>query len=68
MCWLVASTIKVEGRRQVQVRELPGVLVYGRGPGDVLARVKALALRVLVDRLEHGERALDLADIRFAAA
>ncbi len=57
-----------DGRWLAEVRELPGVLVYGQSPDDALARVKALALRVLADRLEHGESAADLADIRFAAA
>lgn len=57
-----------DGRWLAEVRELPGVLVYGHSPEDALARVKALALRVLADRLEHGESAPDLTDIRFAAA
>ena len=30
-------------------------MVYGQSREDVIARVQALALRVLADRLEHGE-------------
>ncbi|MGQ9553902.1 MAG: type II toxin-antitoxin system HicB family antitoxin [Anaerolineae bacterium] len=48
--------------------ELPGVLAYGVSLEEAMAKVKALALRVLADRLEHGEAISDLADIRFAAA
>lgn len=35
--------------------ELPGCMAYGNTQAEALAKVKALALRVLADRLEHGE-------------
>lgn len=35
--------------------ELPGVLVYGTTRDDAIIRVKVLSLRVLADRIEHGE-------------
>ena len=35
--------------------ELPGVLAYGETQDDAIAKAKALSLRVLADRLEHGE-------------
>ena len=38
-----------------EVLELPGVMAYGNSPDDATAKVQALALRVLADRLEHGE-------------
>ena len=38
-----------------EVVELPGVLVYGTTRDEAVARAKALAFRVLADRLEHGE-------------
>ncbi len=57
-----------DGRWLAKVRELPGVLVYGQSPQEVLSKVKALALHVLADRLERSESAADLADIRFAEA
>lgn len=44
-----------DGRWLAEVRELPGVLAYGTTADDALAHVQALALRVLADRLEHGE-------------
>ena len=44
-----------DGRWIAEVSELPGVMVYGATRGEALAAVQALALRVLADRLEHGE-------------
>jgi predicted RNase H-like HicB family nuclease len=38
-----------------EVPSLPGVMVYGQTREEALARVEALALRVLADRLENGE-------------
>ena len=38
-----------------EVLELPGALAYGATAEIALARAQALALRVLADRLEHGE-------------
>jgi predicted RNase H-like HicB family nuclease len=44
-----------DGRFLAEVVELPGVLAYGESADVALAQVQALALRVLADRLEHGE-------------
>ena len=38
-----------------EVFDLPGVLVYGKTRGGAIANAQALALRVLADRIEHGE-------------
>lgn len=58
-----------EDRRWIaEVVELPGVLAYGRTPQEAKAKVQALALRVVADRLEHGEAGPDLVSISFAAA
>ena len=52
-------TFKVEqeedGRWIAEVVDLPGVLVYGATREEASAKVQALALRVVADRLEHGE-------------
>lgn len=67
-------TFKVEieqeedGRWIAEVMDLPGVLAYGQTPEEATARVQALALRVIADRLEHGEAGPDLVSISFAAA
>lgn len=44
-----------DGRWLAEIPELPGVLTYGQTRAEAIARVQALALRVLADRLEHGE-------------
>lgn len=57
-----------DGRWIAEVVDLPGVLAYGNTPEEAQARIQALALRVVADRLEHGEAGLDLVSISFAAA
>lgn len=49
---------EVDGRWIADVSDLPGVMAYGRTRADAIAKAKALALRVLADRLEHGESIL----------
>jgi len=44
-----------DGRWIGEVTELPGVLSYGATRDEVVAKTKALAFRVLADRLENGE-------------
>jgi predicted RNase H-like HicB family nuclease len=44
-----------DGRWICEVPELPGVLAYGRTRKSALASVQALALRVIADKLEHGD-------------
>lgn len=46
---------EVDGRWIAEVRELSGVMAYGASKEEAVARAKALALRVVADRLEHGE-------------
>jgi predicted RNase H-like HicB family nuclease len=44
-----------DGRWIAEIHELPGVVAYGATSGEATERVRVLALRVLADRLEHGE-------------
>jgi predicted RNase H-like HicB family nuclease len=46
---------EADGRWIAEVSELSGVMVYGTSREDALARVQALALHTLADRIEHGE-------------
>ena len=46
---------ETDGRWIGEVTELPGVLVYADTRENAVAKAKALAFRVLADRLEHGE-------------
>ena len=57
-----------DGRWIAEVVDLPGVLAYGSTAEEAQAKVQALALRVVADRLEHGEAGPDLVSISFAAA
>ena len=57
-----------DGRWIAEVSELSGVMVYGQTKEEASARVQALALRVLADRLEHQEASPDLVTISFNAA
>lgn len=59
---------ETDGRWIAEVPELSGVLVYGGTQEEAIAKAKALALRVLADRIEHGETDANLDDISFAAA
>lgn len=57
-----------DGRWIAEISELPGVLAYGKTVEDAQAKAQALALRVMADRLEHGEAGSDLLSISFKAA
>jgi predicted RNase H-like HicB family nuclease len=68
MIFTVEIEQEADGRWIAEVPDIPGALVYGNTPQEATARVQALALRVLADRLEHGELAPDLMSVSFAAA
>ena len=57
-----------DGRWLTGIPELPGVMAYGQTREEAVARVKALALRVMADRLEHGETIPELMDVFSVAA
>jgi predicted RNase H-like HicB family nuclease len=65
-------TIEIEqeedGRIIAEIPDLPGVLVYGQSREEAIARAQALALRVLADRLEHGEAVPQMANVFSVAA
>lgn len=51
----IESEREEDGRWIAEVAALPGVLAYGATKAEAGARVQALALRVIADRLENGE-------------
>jgi predicted RNase H-like HicB family nuclease len=59
---------EADGRWIAEVTDLPGVLAYGVTRADAVARVQALALRVLAERLEHGEAVPEFLQVAFEAA
>lgn len=60
-------TIEIEqeddGRWLAEVPELPGVLTYGQTRQEAIDRAQALSLRVLADRLDHGEPVPQLSSV-----
>ncbi|AFY47122.1 HicB family protein [Nostoc sp. CENA543] len=65
-------TIEVEqeddGRWIAEIIEIPGVMVYAATQQQAISNVQALALRVIADKLEHGEISLGLTSLTFIAA
>ena len=65
-------TIEIEreedGRWIAEVPELPGVLSYGSTRVEAIHRAQVLALRVLADRIEHGEEVPDVDRVFSVAA
>ena len=52
-------TLEVEreedGRWLAEVPQLSGVLAYGATKAEAMSKAEVLALRVLAERIEHGE-------------
>jgi predicted RNase H-like HicB family nuclease len=59
---------EADGRWIAEIPSLPGVLAYGATEAEAFAVAEALALRVLADRLEHGEAAKTPLAVSFAPA
>jgi predicted RNase H-like HicB family nuclease len=51
----IESEQEVDGRWLAEVIELPGVMAYGKTDREAVRNVLSLTLRVLADRIEHGE-------------
>ena len=68
MNFTIETELEKDGRWIAEVVDIPGVLVYGQTREEAVNKVKALALRVLADMLEHGELTPELINISFAAA
>ncbi len=59
---------ETDGRWLAEIADLPGAMAYGKTLDEAKAKAQALALRVIADRLEHGEESPDLQNISFSAA
>jgi predicted RNase H-like HicB family nuclease len=59
----VAIEREDDGRWIAEVAQLPGVLAYGATRDEAIERAKALSLRVMADRLEHGEEIPEMSDV-----
>ena len=56
LLFTIETEKEADGRWIAEVTEIPGALVYGVSSEDVIVKVQALALRVVAERVEHGER------------
>jgi predicted RNase H-like HicB family nuclease len=65
-------TIEIEreedGRWIAEIPEIPGVLTYGNTREEAVKAVESLALRVIADRLEHGEQVPEPFHVSIVAA
>lgn len=52
-----------DGRWIADIPDLPGVMSYGSTRAGAISKVKALALRTMADRLEHGEEIPELGEV-----
>ena len=57
-----------DGRWLAEIPALPGALAYGSTREEAILHVQTLALRVLADRLEHGETVPTMGDVVVASA
>jgi len=68
----VTLTIELEreddGRWLAEIATLPGVMCYGADRDEAVAKVQALALRVIAERLEHRETPAEFLNVSFKAA
>ncbi len=59
---------EADGRWIAEVPEMPGVMTYGVTRTDAVAKVQALALHALAERMEAGEAVPELLTVSFLAA
>mgnify|MGYP002778821731 CR=1 FL=1 len=68
MNFMIDFEQEADGRWLAEIDDLPGVMVYGKTKLEAMAKVQALALRVVADRLEHGESTPEGLSLSFQAA
>jgi len=61
------SELEDDGRWLAEVPQLPGVLAYGSSRDEAMSRAQVLALRVIAERLEHGEASAQSIHMSIAA-
>lgn len=55
--------LEVDGRWIAEVKDLPGVMGYGKSREEAISKVESLALRVIADRIELGESIPELDEL-----
>jgi predicted RNase H-like HicB family nuclease len=69
---IVTFTVETEretdGRWIAEIPQIPGAMAYGETRDEAVARVEALGLRVLAERIEKGETSPELQQVFSVAA
>jgi predicted RNase H-like HicB family nuclease len=68
MTFIVELEREEDGRWLAEVPALSGVMCYGQDRDEAVAKVQALALRVIAERLEHREAPAEFLNVTFKAA
>ena len=68
MQFTIETEQETDGRWIAESAELPGVMKYGKSREDALSQAEALALRVMAERIEQGERPATPLRISFKTA
>ena len=64
----VETEIEEDGRWIAEVPALRGAMAYGATKQEAIAKVEALVLRVLADKIEHGEAPPEVSHVFTVAA
>jgi len=68
MTFTVETEQENDGRWIAEVPQIPGALAYGATRDEAIARVEALGLRVLAERIEQGETSPEIQQVFTVAA
>jgi len=55
MAFAIEIEQEKDGRWIAEIPQIPGAMTYGSTRTEAVSRVETLALRVLAERIEHGE-------------
>ena len=68
MTFTVETEEESDGRWIAEVPQIPGAMAYGSTREEAVARVQALGLRVLAERIEQGETSPEIQQVFTVAA
>ena len=63
MKFAVETEQETDGRWIAEIPQIPGAMAYGSTRDEAIARAEALALRVLAERIEHGETSPEIEQV-----
>ena len=68
MTFTVEVEQETDGRWIAEIPQIPGAMSYGASRDEAVARAEALGLRVLAERIEHGESSPEIEQVFSVAA